>query len=104
MSAFGTKRTSRATSPLTCRSSEPLKSSAHSCCAFAGDRGFLHPELTKSATADEAEEVRSRDFDVYLGSNRTCEIGMSLATGKDYESFIYALEELSRPVQRSAPP
>ena len=83
---------------------EVVVPAAHSCCAFAGDRGFLHPELTKSATADEAEEVRSRNFDVYLGSNRTCEIGMSLATGKDYESFIYALEELTGPVQPSAPP
>src|SRR5262245_3176118 len=67
------------------------------CCAFAGDRGLLHAELTRSATAEEAEEVRARKFDAYLGSNRTCELGMNLATGKDYESFIYLLEELTRP-------
>jgi D-lactate dehydrogenase len=66
------------------------------CCAFAGDRGFLHTELTRSATAEEAEEVRAREFDAYLGSNRTCELGLNLATGKDYESFIYLLEELTR--------
>jgi D-lactate dehydrogenase len=89
---------------VTAIADETVVPAAHGCCAFAGDRGFLHPELTKSATADEAEEVRSRDFDAYLGSNRTCEIGMSLATGKDYESFIYALEELTGPVQPSAPP
>ncbi len=28
------------------------------CCGFAGDRGMLHPELTASATAAEAVEVR----------------------------------------------
>ena len=28
------------------------------CCGFAGDRGFLVPELTASATAREAAEVR----------------------------------------------
>ena len=28
------------------------------CCGFAGDRGFLVPELTASATAVEAAEVR----------------------------------------------
>ena len=70
---------------------------AAGCCAFAGDRGFLHAELTRSATAEEAEEVRARKFDAYLGSNRTCELGMNLATGKDYESFVYLLEELTRP-------
>jgi D-lactate dehydrogenase len=67
------------------------------CCGFAGDRGFLHPELTRSATAGEAEEVAAQSFDGYLGSNRTCEIGLNLATGRDYESFVYLLEEATRP-------
>jgi len=40
---------------------------AAGCCAFAGDRGFLHAELTRSATAEEAEEVRARKFEAYLG-------------------------------------
>ena len=71
--------------------------SAAGCCGFAGDRGFLHSELTRSATAAEAAEVCARKFDAYLGSNRTCEIGLNLATGKDYESFVYLLEELTRP-------
>ena len=64
------------------------------CCAFAGDRGFLHPELTRSATVDEAAEVRAGKFDAYLGSNRTCDIGMNLATGKNHKSFVYLLEEV----------
>ena len=34
---------------------------AAGCCAFAGDRGYAPPELTRSATAEEAAEVRSRD-------------------------------------------
>jgi len=42
--------------------------------------------------------VRRREFDAYLGSNRTCEIGLNLATGRDYESFVYTLEELTRPL------
>jgi D-lactate dehydrogenase len=70
---------------------------AAACCGFAGDRGFLHNELTRSATAEEAEEVRARQYDAYLGSNRTCEIGLNLATGRNYESFVYLLEELTRP-------
>ena len=67
------------------------------CCGFAGDRGFLHPELTRSATAEEAKEIGARSFDAYLGSNRTCEIGLNLATGEDYTSFVFLLEELTRP-------
>jgi D-lactate dehydrogenase len=66
------------------------------CCGFAGDRGFLHPELTRSATAAEAEEVGAQAFDAYLGSNRTCDLGLSRATGKNYESFIYLLDEVTR--------
>ncbi len=69
---------------------------AASCCGFAGDRGFLHPELTASATAPEAAQAVAADGDAHLCSNRTCEIGMTRATGKSYESFLYLLERLSR--------
>jgi D-lactate dehydrogenase len=68
------------------------------CCGFAGDRGISHPELTAAATRDEAAELAGRRFDAYLSSNRTCEIGMSRATGKDYESVINALERATRPL------
>ena len=67
------------------------------CCAFAGDRGITHPELTESATAPQVEELAGRDFDARLSSNRTCEIAMSRATGEDYESFAILLERLTRP-------
>ncbi len=76
---------------------EAVTPRAAGCCGFAGDRGFLHPELTHSATRDEAAEVGTRAFDAYLGSNRTCEIGLGLATGRNYVSFVYLLEELTRP-------
>jgi D-lactate dehydrogenase len=67
------------------------------CCGFAGDRGLSHPELTAAATSEQAAELAGRDFDAYLSSNRTCEIGMSRATGERYESFLVLLEELTRP-------
>jgi D-lactate dehydrogenase len=66
------------------------------CCGFAGDRGFLHPELTRAATSDEAAELAGRAFDAHLCSNRTCEVGMQLATGAPYRSFVLVLEELTR--------
>jgi D-lactate dehydrogenase len=72
------------------------------CCAFAGDRGFLHPELTQSATSEEVHEIGDEQYDKYLCSNRTCELGMNLATGKDYRSVIFLLEELTRPETETA--
>ncbi len=66
------------------------------CCGFAGDRGFSHPELTAAATEEQAAELSGRDFDAHLSSNRTCEIGLSRATGEPYRSFVFLLEELTR--------
>ena len=69
---------------------------AWGCCAFAGDRGLLHPELTASATDRQAAEVRAVTADAHVSSNRTCEIGMSRATGRDYRHALEVLEELTR--------
>ena len=66
------------------------------CCGFAGDRGISHPELTEAATRPQAEELSGRHFDAHLSSNRTCEIGLSRATGAEYESVILLLERLTR--------
>ena len=65
------------------------------CCGFAGDRGISHPELTAAATAPQASELAGKDFDAHLSSNRTCEIGLSRATGEPYESVICLLERLT---------
>lgn len=67
------------------------------CCAFAGDRGFLHPELTASATEPEAAELASQLHDGYFSSSRTCEIGMTRATGRTYRSYLHLLDYISRP-------
>jgi len=66
------------------------------CCAFAGDRGLLYPELTQSATEKESAEVNAREYGGYYSSNIPCEIGMSEATGKDYTSIVYLVEKASR--------
>ncbi len=66
------------------------------CCGFAGDRGFLLPELTASATSHEAREVNSGSFDGHYASSRTCEVGMTRATGEVYRSFLYLLESATR--------
>jgi len=82
---------------------EVLVPRAWGCCAFAGDRGLLHPELTASATAPEAEELSSRTFAAYASSNRTCEIGMTRATGKPYVHILELLEAATREVGSSGP-
>lgn len=67
-----------------------------SCCGFAGDRGFLHPELTAGATRVEAADVRALGGNAHLSDNRTCELGMEHATGAPYESALVALERATR--------
>jgi D-lactate dehydrogenase len=59
------------------------------CCGMAGDRGMIYPELSKSATLDEMEELSGLEANGYYSSNITCEIGMSVSTGKKYRSIAY---------------
>jgi D-lactate dehydrogenase len=64
------------------------------CCAFAGDRGMLHPELTASATRRQAEEVLAMDASAHASCNRTCEIGMTRATGRPYRHVLELLADV----------
>lgn len=75
-----------------------LTPDAWGCCGFAGDRGLLHPELTAAATAPEAAELTGREIAGYASCNRTCEIGMSRATGADYRHVLELLAEATRPL------
>ena len=59
------------------------------CCGFAGDRGFLVPELTASATKREAAEVKSLEgVHGHFSTSRTCEMGMTNATDQTYSSLV----------------
>lgn len=64
------------------------------CCGMAGDRGFLFPELTQSATMPEALEVKLNKYDGYYSSTKTCEMAMSQAVNENYESILYLLDEV----------
>ncbi|MBL7990848.1 MAG: FAD-binding oxidoreductase [Candidatus Kapabacteria bacterium] len=66
------------------------------CCAFAGDRGMIAPELTANATLLEAREARERHYDGYYSSNPTCQIGMTTAVGEEYQSYIALVERATR--------
>jgi D-lactate dehydrogenase len=69
------------------------------CCGFAGDRGFLAPELTNRATRAEAAEVAALDEGAstgYFSTCRTCELGMARATGRPYRSVVALVLEATR--------
>ncbi len=61
------------------------------CCGFAGDRGMLHPELTESATRAQAADVAAMGATAHASCNRTCELGMTRATGEDYQHVLELL-------------
>ncbi|HEV3414591.1 MAG TPA: FAD-binding and (Fe-S)-binding domain-containing protein [Puia sp.] len=63
------------------------------CCGMAGDRGFLFPELTESATLEEAAEVKESGYDGYYSSAKTCEMAMSEAVNKNYESILHLVDD-----------
>ncbi|TMR92887.1 FAD-binding and (Fe-S)-binding domain-containing protein [Nonomuraea basaltis] len=63
------------------------------CCAFAGDRGLLHPELSASATRAEAAAVERGGCTAHASVNRTCEIGMTRATGRTYHHLLELLDQ-----------
>jgi D-lactate dehydrogenase len=63
------------------------------CCGMAGDRGFLFPELTAAATAPEANEVKGAEYSGYYSTAKTCEMAMSDAVSKNYESILYLVDE-----------
>jgi D-lactate dehydrogenase len=81
---------------------EVIVPASSSCCGTAGDRGLLHPELPAAAMAPAAAELASAEREgtppaACLCSNRTCEIGLTQSTGREYGSFLLLLEELTRP-------
>jgi D-lactate dehydrogenase len=65
------------------------------CCGMAGDRGFLFPELTESATRHELIEAANEDANGYYGSAKTCEMALTHFSGKNYEHILYLAKEVS---------
>jgi D-lactate dehydrogenase len=66
------------------------------CCGFAGDRGFLLPELNKHGLRNL--KVQSEGCSEGYATSRTCEIGLSNHSGITFKSIFYLLEEASRPL------
>lgn len=64
-----------------------------SCCGFAGDKGFMLPELTAAALSSLACQVSECSRGV--SSSRTCEIGLSHHAGIEYQHIVYLLDSCS---------
>ena len=56
------------------------------CCGWAGDKGFTRPELNASAVAPLAAQLPERCTSGY-STSRTCEIGLSLHSGRYYRTI-----------------
>jgi D-lactate dehydrogenase len=65
------------------------------CCGWSGDRGFTHPELNASALRDLQPSLPAACTAGY-STSRTCEIGLSLHSGRYYRSIVYLVERCSR--------
>ena len=62
------------------------------CCGSAGDRFMLHPELSEGATSEELAELeRIGGVDLFVSSNRTCEMGLTERSGKPWRHVLEAL-------------
>jgi len=66
------------------------------CCGFAGDRGFVRPELNEHALRDLRAAIPA-GCSGGVSTSRTCEIGLSEAAGVPYESILYLVERCSAP-------
>jgi len=62
------------------------------CCGFAGDRGFSFPELNESALAG-LKAALLPDTRAGFSNSRTCEIGLSLHSGRPYQSIVYLVDK-----------
>jgi D-lactate dehydrogenase len=63
------------------------------CCGFAGDKGFTHPELNAAALNDLPKAVSGCNEG--YSNSRTCEIGLSEYSGIPYQSIIYLVDRLT---------
>ena len=67
------------------------------CCGFAGDRGFSIPELTASALSRLKESLPDGCQTGY-STSKTCEIGLSLHSGMNYQSILVLVDQCTEPL------
>ncbi|MCL9779989.1 FAD-binding oxidoreductase [Vibrio sp. S4M6] len=61
------------------------------CCGWAGDKGFMTPELNRSALSSLKQQV-PKGCTQGFSNSRTCEIGLSHHSGITYQSIMYLVD------------
>jgi len=64
------------------------------CCGFAGDKGFVIPELNASALRSLRGQIE--DCSQGYSTSLTCEIGLMHHGGKPYSSILYLVDQACR--------
>ncbi len=64
------------------------------CCGFAGDRGFSHPELNAKALRWLKSDIKGAKEG--FSTSITCELGLSNHGGIPYKSILYLVERVTR--------
>ncbi|MGZ5240201.1 MAG: FAD-binding and (Fe-S)-binding domain-containing protein [Caldimonas sp.] len=72
------------------------------CCGFAGDRGFVRPELDEHALRHLKTSLPADCASGY-STSRTCEIGLSERAQFAYQSILYLVERRSARDERAPP-
>ena len=66
------------------------------CCAFAGDKGFTHPELNAWALRKLRGQVEKAHATMGVSNSRTCEIGLTTHSGIEYYGIAHLVNMVSR--------
>lgn len=67
------------------------------CCGFAGDRGFMIPELNAWGLRKLRPQILNNGIGRGFSNSRTCEIGLTTNAGIPYKSIVYLVNEVTVP-------
>ena len=66
------------------------------CCGFAGDKGFMMPELNKYALRKLRPQIEASGATHGYSNSRTCEIGLTTNSGIPYKSIAYLVDSCTK--------
>ena len=70
------------------------------CCAYAGDKGLMNPEVNAYALRKLKPALEAHGIKEGYSNSRTCEIGLSTNGGITYRSIVYLVNACTKPKLR----
>lgn len=67
------------------------------CCGFAGDKGFMLPQLNTWGLRKLRPQIQKAHIQRGFSNSRTCEIGLTNNSGVPYKSIAYLVNEVTEP-------